>query len=78
MEKEVIIGSKKFTIRELLAIEVDGINFDDKAEAIKKQIVLSTGMNDEDYKKLTIKERLTIVNVMNELNGLVDFQKPAI
>ena len=72
--KKIVIGSKEFGVRELLAIEVDEINFDDKKEAIKKQVILSTGISEEDYKKLTVKERLAIINVINELN-FQDFQK---
>lgn len=71
---DIEVNGKKFTIRELLAVEVDDINFDDKKEAIKKQVILSTGMSDEVYKALTLKERLAIVNAINELN-FVDFQK---
>ena len=71
---DIEVNGKKFTIRELLAVEVDDINFDDKKEAIKKQVILSTGMSDEVYKALTLKERLSIVNAINELN-FVDFQK---
>ena len=71
---EVNVNGKTFLIRELLAIEVDDINWDDKKEAIKKQVILSTGIGEEDYKKLTVKERLAIVNAINELN-FADFQK---
>ena len=71
---EVEVNGKKFQVRELLAIEVDDINWDDKKEAIKKQVMLSSGMKEEEYVKLTVKERLGIVNAINELN-FVDFQK---
>lgn len=76
MEKEINIGSKKFVVRELKAIELDDINWDDKKEAIKKQVILSTGMNESDYIDLTVKERMYIVKTINELNGYDDFQKP--
>jgi len=76
MQKEIKIGEKTFVVREMLAVEMDEINFDDKKEAIKKQITFSTGINEEDYNKLTVKERLTIVQTMNEVNGLADFQQP--
>jgi len=41
------------------------------------QVVLSTGISDEDYKQLTIKERLYIINAINDINGLSDFPQPA-
>jgi hypothetical protein len=69
MEKEIDVNGRKFKIRELLAIELDDINWDDKKEAIKKQVILSTGLNDADYFKLTVKERLSIIKEINQLNG---------
>lgn len=76
MQKELELNGKKITVRELLAIELDDINFDDKKEAVKKQVTLSTGISEEEYNKLTVKERLSIVNAINDLN-FQDFQKPA-
>ena len=73
MNKEVKVGSKTFIVRELLAIEADDINFDDKKEAIKKQIMLSTSMSEDEYKLLTLKERFSLIKVFNELN-IPDFQ----
>ena len=77
MEKEVIVGSKKFIVKELLALELDSIDFNDKKEAIKKQVILSTGITENDYSILTVKERLNIINAINEVNGFSDFQVPA-
>jgi hypothetical protein len=77
--KELVIGDKKFVIRELKAREVDDIDFDNKKEAIKKQVMFSTGMSEDTYNELTFYERLKLMNDINELNGLldiVDFQKP--
>lgn len=76
MQKEIKIGEKTFVVRELLAIEMDSINFEDKKGAIKQQVILSTGLNEEEYNKLTVKERINILQAMNEINGLNDFQKP--
>ena len=76
MQKEIQVGEKKFIVREMLAIEVDNINWDNKAEAIKKQVMLSTGITEEEYNILTVKERLTIVQTINEINGFDSFQKP--
>lgn len=77
MEKEIDVNGKKFRVRELKAIELDDINWDDKKTAIKNQVMLSTGMNDNEYNGLTVKERLNIVRAINEINGFEDFQNPA-
>lgn len=74
--KEIEVNGKKFVVRELLAKDVDDINWDDKKEALKKQVILSTGISNEEYDKLTLKERLTIITSINEINGLLDFQVP--
>lgn len=76
MKKEIKVGERTFVVRELLAVEMDGINFDDKVKAIKEQVMISTGLSEEEYKLLTVKERFSIVQTMNEVNGLSDFQKP--
>jgi len=75
MEKEIAVNGRKIVVRELLAIEIDDINWDDKKESLKQQVILSTGMKDEEYQKLTVRERLTIVQAINELN-YGDFQTP--
>jgi hypothetical protein len=82
METIVKLNSKNVTMRELLAIELDSIlNETSKIEDIsvrsnetlKKQITISTGLTEDEYKNLTIKERLSLVNTFNNLNGLNDF-----
>jgi hypothetical protein len=72
MKREIEVEGRKFIVRELLGIEVDEINFEDKKEAIRKQVTLSTGLTDEEYNQLTVKERLSIMNVIGEIN----FQMP--
>ena len=74
MEKEITLhNGKKITIRELFAIEVDDIDFDNKKEAIKKQVILSTGMSEIEFRTLTLRERLQIIQAINEVNGISDF-----
>ena len=76
MQKEIDVNGKKFIVREMLATEVDDINWDDRKEAIKKQVMISTGITEDEYNKLTIKERLLIIQTMNEINGFTNFQQP--
>lgn len=73
-QAEINVDEKKWIVKELLAIEMDDINFDDKKQALRQQVKLSTGISDEDYNLLTVKERLTIIQKINELNGAGDFQ----
>jgi len=77
MQKDIEVNGKKFTIRELLAKEVDDINFDNKKEALQKQVMMSTGISLSDYENLTLRERLAIFKAINEVNGIEDFQNPA-
>ena len=67
--KQITVGVKSFTIRELKAVELDDIDFTDRKLSVKKQVQLSTGISDDDYSNLSVKERLTIIKVINELNG---------
>lgn len=69
MQEEIDINGKKFLVRELLAIELDDVNWDDKKSAIKQEVILSTRIKEEEYNALTVKERLSIINKINELNG---------
>jgi hypothetical protein len=77
VEKEIDVNGRKFKIRELLAIELDDIDWNDKIASIKKQVLLSTGMSEEEYKKLTVRERISIIQAITDVNGFSDFQNPA-
>ena len=77
MVEEIDIDGRKFKIRELLAIELDDIDWNDKKNAIKKEVILSTGLSEDEYTKLTVKERMKIVQKINEINGFSDFLNPA-
>jgi hypothetical protein len=77
-EKEVNVEDKTWKIKEFLASEVDTIDFTDVKGAIKSQVMLATGMSESDYLQLTFKERLNLMTEINSLNGLADFQKPAV
>lgn len=76
MESEIEVKGRKFKVRELLAVELDDIDWADKNKAIRKQVMLSTGITDEEYDKLTVRERMRIIQEINSLNGFPDFQNP--
>lgn len=70
MEKNVEVNGKKFIVRELLATDVDDIDFKNPKEVAKKQVQLSTGMSDDEYLKLTFNERKKLIEAINDVNGL--------
>ena len=76
MENEVTVDGKSFVVKEMKAIDLDSIDFTNTKEAIKKQVMISTGITESNYAELTVKERLEIIKTINEINGLNDFQKP--
>ena len=76
MENEVTVDGKSFVVKEMKAIDLDSIDFSNTKEAIKKQVMISTNMNESDYANLTVRERLSIIKAINEVNGLNDFQNP--
>ena len=73
--KEVEVNGKKFVVRELLATELDNIDLNDSKNSIRKQVILSTGISEDEYNKLTVKERGAILKVITELN-YPDFLNP--
>ena len=77
MEKTIEVNGKTFKVRELLATELDDIlALPEAKQHLKLQVTKSTGISEEEYLKLTVKERLAILLVTNDLNGLnEDFQK---
>lgn len=75
-QKEIEVNGKKFKVHELLATEFDETQkIEDAVERVVKLIKVSSDMTDEDYTKLTLKERSKIMDTINELNGWADFQK---
>lgn len=76
-QKEVKIGEKLFKIHELLAIEFDDIMKLNENERVVGLVKKSADLSDEEYSKLTIKERSKIMTEVNKINGWSeeDFQQ---
>ena len=74
--KEIEVNGKKFTISEIKYRELTSFANLEKGEAAKKIMLVSTGMTEEDYDNLSIKEGIFVQKEINELNGLDDFQNP--
>jgi len=81
METEKVeINGRIFQITELLAVEFDDImELVSQKDKTKALVTKSTKLSDEDYNKLTQKERFAIMKTINKLNGWSDedFQTPS-
>ncbi len=78
MEKEVIVGEKKYLVKEVKYKDLIAIGQVDQATAARKLLLLSTNITDEEYDQLSMKEGVAVMKVVNELNGLseeANFQK---
>ena len=78
MEKEIQVDGKSYKIRELLFVEIINIPADNKQEASKKMIQLATGISDDDFQKLTVKEGLKLMETINEMNGFTTTGFPTV
>ena len=76
MEKKVQIGDKEYTVKEIKYKDITSVGEIKQEDAAKRMMVLSVGLTDEEYDNLSMKDGLTLQKVVNELNGLEDFQKP--
>lgn len=78
MEKEVKINEKTYTVKEIKYKQLASLNAN-KEEMAKELMKLSSGITDEEYDELSMRDGIAIQTVINELNGFnedVDFQKP--
>lgn len=72
---EVKIGNKTYEVKELLYKDVVKLS-GTQEEVAKKMMLFSTGMTEEDFDKLSLKEGIELQKVINDLNGLAEnFQK---
>lgn len=76
--KEIEVNDKKFTITEIKYKDLTSFADLEKGEAAKKIMLVSTGMTEEEYDSLSVKEGVILQKEINELNGLDDFQNPPI
>lgn len=76
MENKLNIGDKVYTIKEILYKDLIELGDLDNKETPKKLMLLSTGMSEEDYNILSLKDGITIQKAINSFNGLADFQTP--
>lgn len=75
MEKIIEIGEKSYTIKELKYKDITAVVDMEKSEAAKILLINSTGITDEEYNELSMKDGIALMKAVNELNGLEeDFQ----
>ena len=55
---------------------VDSADINDQSQHAKKLMQLSTGITDEEYENLSMKDGLELQKIINSVNGLGDFQVP--
>ncbi|KKK88890.1 hypothetical protein LCGC14_2738610 [marine sediment metagenome] len=78
MEQKVTINDKEYTVKEIPYIDaVDTDPNEGRKAMVSKALMLSVGLTQEEINALTMKEGLTLQKVIDEVNGLVDFQKAA-
>ena len=77
MIKEIVISTGRIVvIKELKYKDIVSLDKDDTSASAQKMMQLSTGLTDEEYADLSIKDGISIQKLVNEVNGLTDFQKP--
>ena len=73
---EVETSIRKIQVKEMKYKDV--VKFGDipKEESAKKMMLVSTDLTEEEYENLSMKDGIKIQKVVNDVNGLEDFQKP--
>ena len=75
-QETLVLGEKTYTITELKYKDVAAVADLDKGAVAKTLLMSSVGLSQEDYDELSMSDGVKIMNVVNEINGLVeqDFQ----
>lgn len=78
MEKEIEINGKKVIVKEMGYIE--GVSLDEcttSSEKIKKMMIFSTNLTEEEVGKILFKEGVKLQKLINEVNSFTEtFRKP--
>jgi len=78
-EKIVKVNEKEYTVTELKYKDIAEVSDLSKSEVAKALLVKATGISNEEYDELSMKDGITLMSAVNELNGLTngDFQTAA-
>lgn len=77
-EQIILSNGKEYTVKEIKYKDLVGQGKLDEGTAAKKLLQLSTGLTDEEYDNLSMKDGILLTQVVNRINGLstMDFQLP--
>ena len=68
-EKVKLSNGKEYVVREVLYKDVVENASENKGESAKLLLKLSTGLSDEEYNVLSMRDGITLQKVVNEVNG---------
>lgn len=73
------INGKKYIVKEIRYLQGVGMEKLETEEKIKKILMFSVGLSEEEVTKLPFREGIELQKIVNEVNGLtVDFQNPTV
>jgi len=75
-EKTIEIEGKSYTIKELKYKDIAAVADLSKSEVAKTLLINSTGITDEEYEELSMKDGIKLMSEVNSLNGLTDEDFP--
>ena len=81
MEKEITIKDKKIVVKEVLFTQAFNVDNRKKIETEgyqKVMLQLATGISDEEYSSLNMKDGMALWNAYTEVNEVGDFQNPQV
>lgn len=78
MEETVKVNGKTYVVKEIKYKDVAKLSNVPQEEAAKKIMQISTGITDEEYDELSMKDGMEIQKAINRVNGIStkDFQMP--
>lgn len=76
--KEETIDGIKYSIKEVKYKELTSMSDLSSGEQAKKLMMLSVGMTEEEYNELGLKTGIKLQQIINDVNGLTNFQSPPI
>jgi len=76
-EKIIEVNGKSYTIKQLKYKDIAAVADLNKSEVAKSLLIKGTGLTDEEYEDLGMKDGIKLMSAVNECNGLTDedFQK---
>jgi hypothetical protein len=70
MEKQVKIGDRTYTVKEIRYKDVIALGTTDQGLIARKMLQLSAGVTDEEFDALSMRDGVALTQAVNEVNGL--------